>query len=256
MTRGAALAGGIAALATREWRRFYRQRGRVSGTLGTPIVLWGLLGAGFGGSVAVGEDGTGYLAYFFPGALVLQVLFTSVFANIGIVEDRRQGFLRGVLIAPMPGWAVAAGQVIGGSVIATVQGVIMLAAVPFLGETGDLAAWAGMVAMIVLLSVGFNALGCAAAWGMRSTQGFHAFMNLVLIPLWMVSTAVFPVDGAPGWLRSVMAANPLSYAIDGFRVLMGQAPGLRAPLSAHFGVTAVFAAAAFLAAAARAGRDR
>ncbi len=242
---------GILTLAQRELKRFYRQRGRVTGTLGTPLVLWVLLGAGFGKTFQVAEAASGgYLSYFFPGVVVLQVLFTAVFANIAIIEDRREGFLQSVLVAPVPRWGIVLGQVVGGSAIALLQAALMLCLLPWLGIKVSWQTLAGLATVCALLAVGFNSLGCAVAWWMNSSQGFHAFMNLVLIPLWMLSGAVFPASGAPEWLQWIMTLNPLSYGVTALRQLMGQpwaAGGLGAGvLAVNIGVTAAFAVIALL----------
>lgn len=246
---------GILALAQRELKRFYRQRGRVAGTLGTPLVLWGLLGAGFGDSFQAGDEpGGGYLRYFFPGVVVLQVLFTAVFANIGIIEDRREGFLQGVLVSPMPRWGIAVGQILGGGLVALMQALLMLVALPLLGVTVSWQLAAGLAGVCALLAIGFNALGCMAAWSMTSSQGFHAFMNLVLVPLWLLSGAVFPASGAPAWLQAVMLINPLTYGVNALRELMSPAAVDGSALAMNLGATAVFTAVVVVLACWRVGR--
>src|SRR6478752_988471 len=125
------------ALAWREIVRFFRQRNRIVGSIGTPLVFWLLFGAGLSGSFRIGAGATrtrslseasseSFLTYFFPGSLRLIVLFTAIFASISIIEDRREGFLQGVLVAPIPRWSMVLGKVLGGSLVALLQGIVFL----------------------------------------------------------------------------------------------------------------------------------
>jgi ABC-2 type transport system permease protein len=200
-----------AALWWRELVRFLRQRNRVIGALGTPLVFWGLLGAGLSGSVRGPVAGLGYIAYFFPGALVLILLFTAIFSTISVIEDRREGLLRAVLVSPAPRVAVVLGKVLGGATIATGQGVLFLLLWPAVGPWPGVAGMLAAVGAVVVLAVALTALGLCIAWRMDSTAGFHAIMNLFLMPLWLLSGAVFPFASAPAWQRAVMLVNPLTY---------------------------------------------
>src|SRR4051812_46455701 len=118
-----------AALAWREIVRFFRQRNRIVGSIGTPVVFWLLFGAGLSSSFRLnaGSGQQSFLTYFFPGSLLLIVLFTAIFSSISIIEDRREGFLQGVLVAPIPRWSMVLGKVLGGTFVALVQGLIFLA---------------------------------------------------------------------------------------------------------------------------------
>lgn len=203
----------------RELTRFYRQRSRVIGSLATPVVFWLFLGSGFGSSFRAADapSGVGYLEYFFPGSLALILLFTSIFSTISIIEDRREGFLQSVLVAPISPLAIVLGKVLGGASIALIQGTVFLALAPLLGVSFDLLH--GLVAMGVMfvIAIGLTGLGFAFAWRTESVQGFHAVMNLVLMPMWFLSGAAFPASGAPTWMRGLMAANPLTYGLAALR---------------------------------------
>src|SRR6266576_1144685 len=173
-------------LAQRELVRFLRQRHRIIGALATPIVFWLLIGGGMGRSLSFGGGGTeSYIRFFFPGTLVMILLFTAIFSTISSIEDRREGFLQSVLVAPIPRQTIVLGKVLGGTVLAAGRGLIFALA----------------------------ALGFCIAWRMSSTQGFHAIMNLFLLPMWFLSGAMFPVKGAWGGLRWVMRLNPLTYGV-------------------------------------------
>ena len=112
----------------REWKRFFRQRGRVIGSLGTPLVFWVFLGTGLGAAFPSPQmpGGLGYIEYFFPGMILLTLLFSSIFSTISLIEDRNEGFLQGVLISPVSRSAIVAGKILGGSGVAVVQGLIFV----------------------------------------------------------------------------------------------------------------------------------
>jgi ABC-2 type transport system permease protein len=197
------------ALTHRELVRFLRQRNRVIGAFATPIVFWLLIGLGMGRSFAgpAGEGGgdAGYLTYFFPGTILMMLLFTAIFSTISVIEDRREGFLQGVLVAPVGRSAIVGGKVLGGAILATGQAALFL----LLGwATGvaSLSALSLAVAFVVmfLIAIGLTALGLCLAWRMTSTQGFHAVMNLLLMPMWFLSGALFPLrDDTPLVFKSL-----------------------------------------------------
>ena len=210
------------ALWMREIIRFVRQRSRMIGVIGSPILFWFFIGSGLGTSFRSGAipGGTNYLEYFFPGTLLLIMLFTAIFSTISIIEDRNAGFLQSVLVAPVAGSSIALGKILGGTTLAALQAVIFLVLAPFIGITFDVAHFVALVLLLFVVGFGLTGLGFLIAWRMESTQGFHAIVNLFLIPLWLLSGALFPVDGAPRWLRILMSINPLTYAVDATRDLL------------------------------------
>ena len=204
----------------RELIRFVRQRSRIAGALGSPLIFWLLLGSGVGRSFnsAAQARSMGYLEYFFPGTVMLILLFTSIFSTISIIEDRKEGFLQAVLVAPIPRSAFVLGKLLGGTSLAVMQGVIFMLLAPLVGIS--FTAIPATLAMLTLVAFSLTALGYIIAWKMDSTQGFHAIMNLFLIPMWLLSGSVFPVSGAPAWLRSVILINPLTYGLAAVRWLI------------------------------------
>ncbi|MFI4860233.1 MAG: ABC transporter permease [Phycisphaerales bacterium JB063] len=199
---------------SREMVRFARQRSRVVGALVTPLLFWVLLGFGADRAFDPGRGGgdVGYLAYFFPGALVMILLFTAIFSTISVIEDRREGFLQGVLVSPAPRVAVVLGKVLGGASIATAQGLVFLLLFPLVSDDWPgLGMYLAAAVMMPVVAIGLTGLGLVLAWPMDSTAGYHAMMNILLMPMWFLSGAVFPVETAPGWMRIVMAVNPLTY---------------------------------------------
>jgi ABC-2 type transport system permease protein len=218
-------------LAVRELVRFFRQRTRVVGALGQPIIFWILFGAGLHGSFkppAWAPEEMRYQEYFFPGVTVLIVLFTAIFSTISIIEDRREGFLQGVLVSPASRTALVLGKLCGGTALAVMQAGLFLIIGPVLTYVGLVPTMNYEVSALgVLASVGFltllafalTGLGYAIAWPMDSTQGYHAVMSVVLLPMWLLSGAFFP-GGESGWLSVVVRLNPLTYGVAGLRRLM------------------------------------
>lgn len=206
--------GALAAwtLLDREVVRFLRQRNRLIGALATPLIFWLMLGYGMGSSFrAEGKGGSDYLEYFFPGTILLVVLFTSIFSTISIIEDRREGFMQGVLASPAPEWAIVMGKVLGGTVLSVLQAVLLLCLAPLIGVPLTGPGVALMLGAVAMVALGLTALGHALAWRSESVQGYHAIMNVFLMPLWLLSGALFPVEGAAGWVRWVMVLNPVHY---------------------------------------------
>lgn len=207
----------------RELVRFYRQKARVVGVIASPLLFWLVLGSGFSktfqshGAAGATAVSTHYLGYFFPGAIVMIVLFTAIFSMMSLIQDRNEGFLLSVLAAPISRSAIVLGKVLGGATLAAIQGWMFLVFAPLAGvHVGPLDILYSML-IIALASFALTALGFIIAWPMDSTQAFHAVINLVLIPLWLLSGAVFPASGASEWLRILMLLNPLTYGVDALR---------------------------------------
>jgi ABC-2 type transport system permease protein len=217
----------------REVVRFYRQRSRVVGVIASPVLFWLVIGSGFGTSFRSGNAAgqQHYLDYFYPGALIMIVLFTSIFTMMSVIEDRKEGFLLSVMVAPVPRSAVVLGKVLGGTTLSTIQGLIFLVFAPFVGVHIGVGQLLLVILVVFLVSFALTALGFAIAWPMDSTQAFHAIINLFLIPLWLLSGALFPLSGASGWLRLLMRINPLTYGVEALRGLLYPASASVASLS-------------------------
>jgi ABC-2 type transport system permease protein len=253
---------GIAALWWREIIRFVRQRSRLVGAFAQPLLFWVLLGGGFSASFrppGTPED-LGAMAYFYPGIIGLVLLFTAIFSTIAVVEDRKSGFLQGVLVSPLSRGGIVLGQALGGTTLAVLQGVLFLALAPLVGIPLSLGSFVAVTGVITAIAFALTSLGLVIAWRMESTQGFHAIMNLILMPIWLLSGAFFPAAGAAGWLGWLMQLNPLTYGMAALRrclyfgapAAVGPVPGLATSLV----VTAVFCGVAFAGATAVARRSR
>jgi ABC-2 type transport system permease protein len=250
---GVALGAGT--LWLREITRFRRQRSRVIGSFLQPLVFWLLLGAGLKASFrpAGMSPGINYFQYLYPGFIVLVLLFTAIFATISTVEDRREGFLQGVLVAPISRPVIVLGQALGGTTLAWIPSCIFLVLAPLAGITLSVISVVGAAAMMAIIAFSLTCIGLVIAWRIESTQGFHAIMNLILIPIWLLSGAFWPQSGTPAVLSWLMWVNPLTYGVAALREALyaGQPHGMGSlpnfVLSAT--VACLFALATFVLAA-------
>ncbi len=223
-------------LAERELVRFFRQPNRIVGAIGQPVIFWLLFSAGFSASIE------GYTQFFLPGIAVLIVLFTAIFSTISIIEDRKEGFLQAVLVAPVSRASMVLGKLVGGTVLATLQATLFLLLAPLVGI--GLTPLMFLQAIGVLGVVGFalTGLGFLIAWRMDSTQGFHAIMSVFLLPMWLLSGSFFPAEGAGPVLAWILRLNPLTYGVKALR----QSLGMEAYDSGALFVTAGFAVLMFV----------
>ncbi len=212
-------------LAERELIRFLRQRTRVIGALGQPLLFWILFGAGLRNSFqppawsqALERELT-YQEYFFPGVAVMIVLFTAIFSTISIIEDRKEGFLQGVLVSPISRLALVLGKLTGGMLLALIQAGLFLALAPLMGISIGVLQFVLIFGFLALLAFALTALGFVMAWPLDSTQGYHAVMSVLLMPMWLLSGAFFP-SSETGWLSWVMRLNPLTYGVAALRRLL------------------------------------
>jgi len=238
----------VVSLWWREVIRFYRQRSRVVGVILSPLVFWLVIGSGFGTSFRsdASAGGQHYLEFFYPGALIMIVLFTSIFTMMSVIEDRKEGFLLSVLVAPIHRSVIVLAKVLGGTTLSAIQGLIFLIFAPLIGAHIGFAQFGIVVLVVFLVSFCLTALGFAVAWKMESAQGFHAVVNLFLIPLWLLSGALFPIRGASGWIRALMLVNPLTYGTEALRAAIFPATAdPRFPLWPSIGVLAGFSAVVF-----------
>jgi ABC-2 type transport system permease protein len=253
---------GVRALWWREIIRFVRQRSRLIGAFAQPLLFWVLLGGGFSASLRPpgAPANLGTMAYFYPGIIGLVLLFTAIFSTIAVVEDRKSGFLQGVLVSPISRGGIVLGQALGGTTLAVLQGVLFLAMAPLVGISLSIGTVIAVVGVISAIAFALTSLGLVIAWRMESTQGFHAIMNLILMPIWILSGAFFPASGAAGWLGWLMQLNPLTYGMAALRrcLYLGtpDAVGLVPALAPSLLVTAVFCAATFAGATVVARRSR
>ena len=190
-----------------------------------------------------------FLSYFFPGTVVLLVLFAAIFSTISVIEERRTGFLQGIRVAPSGSRALIGGKVLGGASVAWLQGLVLLLLAPWAGIEVGVDGFLAAAGILALLAVALTAVGLACAWRVRSTQGFHGVMNLLLVPAWMLSGAIFPLQGSAPWIRTIAWADPLTYGVSALRwVLQPEVARTAGPFQEilwPLSVTAVLTVAAF-----------
>jgi len=235
----------LSVLWRRDIVRFFRERFRIVGALAQPLMFWLVLGSGMASTFRLpGSLRVGYPEYFFPGVVLMVVLFTSIFATMSVIEDRHQGFLHAVLAGPGSRTAVVLGKCLGSTSIALGQAALFMALAPTAGFSWHQIDWLYALSVLALASVALTTLGFAVAWWLDSTQSYHVVMSLLLIPMWVVSGAMFPASGALGW---VMRFDPMAYATTALRraLYSGRVPDGMLPAwshaSADVGVLAAFA---------------
>ncbi len=217
---------GVYTIWLRDVRRFVRDKPRIIGSLIQPTLFLLVLGTGLGHGLTrgFGRGGEeGYMAFIFPGIVAMTILFTSAFSAISVIWDREVGFLKEVLVAPVSRWAVTLGKVLGGATVATGQGCIMLLLAPIAGVDLSLGVIVRLVPLMFLVAFAMTAMGLAAACRMHSMQGFTVIMNFIVLPIFFLSGAMFPIDGLPTWMNALVHADPLTYGVDVLRgVTIGQ----------------------------------
>jgi ABC-2 type transport system permease protein len=209
----------ILMLCERDLSRFVRERAQLYGSLARTVVWLFVLGAGLRGSITVPGD-VSYLAYIFPGMLVMAIIFTSLQSAVGVIFDREFGFLKEILVAPVPRASIVFGKALAGATISTIQGVIIFLFAPFVGVHPTLLAVIASVFVMLLTGFGLTAIGLIVAARMTSFEGFGTINNFIILPLYFTSGAQFPLDRAPDWMRALSHLNPLVYSVDLLRGLL------------------------------------
>jgi ABC-2 type transport system permease protein len=246
----------------RECKTFLREPVRLVAMLGQPLMYLLIVGQGIASGLTLNQapGGVGYLPFIYPGILAMSVLFTSMFSGVSIIWDREFGFLKEVLVAPVPRWAVAVGKVLGGATVAMCQSVILIGLAPLAGVWWSLPMVLELLLLCFLISFAVTSLGVAIAARMRSMQGFQMVMNLLVMPLYFLSGAMFPLATAPVWMRLLMTFDPLTYGVDALRNVvftrLAVEPGglVQWGLATDIGVLAVLAGLLATIAAVRFGR--
>ncbi|BDG08469.1 ABC transporter permease [Anaeromyxobacter paludicola] len=231
----------------RDLARFFRQPSRLAGALGQPVLFWLIIGSGMASTFRMPGSDQGYLQFFYPGVVLMVVLFAAIFTTVSVIEDRHAGFLQAVLAGPGSRGALVAGKSLGSASVALSQAALFLLLLPSAGFSALSVRWPLLLAALSLAAVGLAALGFAVAWAVDNVQGYHAIQMTLLVPLWVVSGAMFPASPEHPVFAAVMRANPVAYAVSATRRALGgpDAPGaLPGGAAVDLGVLALFAAAA------------
>jgi daunorubicin resistance ABC transporter membrane protein len=245
----------------RDLARFFRQPSRLAGALGQPILFWLIIGSGMASTFRMpGADaGVGYLQFFYPGVVLMVVLFAAIFTTVSVIEDRHAGFLQAVLAGPGSRTALVLGKTLGSASVALTQAGLFLLLAPAAGFPYASVNWPLLVAALGLCGLGLAALGFAVAWAVDNVQGYHAIQMTLLVPLWVISGAMFPASPDRPAFAAIMRANPVAYAVSAARrALAGPFAAGALPGSAarDLGVVALFAAGALALAVLAARRRR
>ena len=222
----------------RELKRFYRQKSRIFGMIMQPLLFLFLIGTGLANSLAA-SAGFDYLEFMYPGIICMTLLFTSVFSGLSIVRDREFGFLKEVMVAPISRISIALGKTFGGSSVAVLQGTLLLLLSPIVGISLSLGIVVKLILLMLLIAFSLTSMGILIAVPMESMEGFQMIMNFLIMPMFFLSGAFFPMKGLPTWMNSLMKINPLSYAVDALRnvIFTGQEAALMVNYSLSFDIT-------------------
>lgn len=212
----------------RELKRYFRSRAQIVASLAQPLLY--LLALGFGLGPVFQKAGNGsYLQFVAPGVIGMTVLFSSIFSGIGLLWDRQFGFLKETLVAPVPRIQIMAGKALGGATVAMLQGVLVLIVCLMVGFRPRSVTEIPMtILFMALIAVVFASLGITIGSKLENMQGFQLIMNFLVMPIFFLSGALFPLTNLPRLLAVITRVDPLSYGIDGLRgVLIG---------NSHFGL--------------------
>ena len=205
------------------WRdviRFWRDRARLVASLAQPLLYLVIFGSGLSSALGGGissAGGVSYTQFIYPGIISMSVLFSAIFGGMSIVWDREFGFMKELLVAPIERTAVAIGKTLGSATQSLVQAVILLVLAPFVGVTFTPLSFIELLGLMIVLAFGLSAFGVAIASRMKSMQGFQMVMNFLMMPMFFLSGALFPLVGLPLWMTILTRLDPASYGIDPIR---------------------------------------
>lgn len=214
---------GIYTMWRRDLLRFVRDRSRIISSFGQPILFLFVFGSGLSplmGQTTRGANGFNYVQFMFPGIIVMAVLFTAISSAISVVWDREFGFLKEVLVAPVPRWAVVVGKALGGSTTAMLQGTLMLIFAPLVGVRLTILSVLELLPTMLLTAFALSTFGLVVAARLKTMEGFQMIMNFLLMPMFFLSGALFPLTNLPSWLEVLTHLNPVSYGVDAIRQIV------------------------------------
>ena len=229
----------------RELKKYLRSKPQIVASLGTPLMYLGVLGFGLGPVFRRAGEGS-YLQFVAPGVIGMTVLFTAMFSGIAMLWDRQFGFLKETLVAPVPRVQVMIGRTLGGASVAVLQGTIIFAVTLIAGfRPASVLAVLLAFLLIILIAVVFSALATAIGSTLKEMAGFQMVMNFLVMPMWFLSGALYPLKGLPAALAVLTRIDPLTYGIDGVRgTMIGTSHfGIPLDVSILLGVGVVFVAA-------------
>src|SRR5256884_1239069 len=226
----------------RDILRYWRDRWRLVASLAQPLLFLIVFGSGLSSALGRGglfgsRGGLSYVQFMYPGIIGMSILFTAIFGAMSIVWDREFGFLKEVLVAPIDRWAVAVGKALGGTTQAMIQGLILLVLAPFVGVKLSVLTVLAIIPLAAVLAFGLASFGVMLASMMKSLQGFQVVMNFLMMPMFFLSGALFPLTGLPGWMTVLTRLDPASYGIDPLRRVVLSNSGLPGAVVDRLGLT-------------------
>ena len=227
----------------RDILRYWRDRGRLIASLAQPLLFLVVFGSGLSSSLKSGLSfGAGggsltYIQFMYPGIIGMAILFSAIFGAMSIVWDREFGFLKEVLVAPIDRSSVAIGKALGSTTQAMIQGLILLVLAPFVGVRLSVLTVLTIIPLAAVVAFGLSAFGVALASWMKSLQGFQVVMNFLMMPMFFLSGALFPVTNLPGWMTVLTRLDPASYGIDPLRRVVLSDSGLPSAVIDRLGLT-------------------
>lgn len=201
-------------IARRDLIRNFRQKSQLLGGIVRPVLWLFLLGAALRNGFTGLPLGINLQQYAFPGIIAMNILFTGVMSGASIIWDREFGFLKEIQVAPVSQLAIVGGKIIGGGVWAVLQGLLVLLLFPFLNITLTIGQFVLAVLAIIFLALAVTSLGVLLAARLKSVEGFGTINNFLLMPMFMLSGAMYPAANIPSWLRYLVFLNPFTYGVD------------------------------------------
>lgn len=211
---------GIYTIWLREMKRFVRYRSRILTSVVTPLLWLLIFGTGLGSAIRMGNISGGYQAFIYPGIIGQTILFTSIFSGVSVIIDRQYGFLKEILVAPISRPSIVFGKAIGIGTTAVIQGVILLLLSFLVGVQMTPVIFIACTLLMIPISVGLAGVGLLIASFTDSMEGFNLIMSFVVLPMFLLSGALFPVTGLPTLLQSVVYLDPLTYGVDALRQII------------------------------------
>ena len=201
----------------REFKRYYRAKERIIGSLAMPLLWFLIFGIGLGSSISFTGVDVNYFSFTVPGIIAMSLLFTSLFSGVSVIWDREFGFLKEMLVAPVSRISIVIGKALGGATTAFIQSLLILIIAVALGWSVSIISLLLLIPLILVISIGFVSLGLTIASLMQSTEGFHLIMNFMVMPMFFLSGALFPLNSLPEWLRLFTYIDPMMYGVEMLR---------------------------------------
>ncbi|MFH1711606.1 MAG: ABC transporter permease [Patescibacteria group bacterium] len=204
----------------RELIRYIRDKTRIFSSLLQPLMFLAIFGVGLESALSATDVGFDYVQFMFPGIIAMSVMGVAFFSTVSTVWDREFGFLKEILVAPVPRTAIALGKTLGATTIAAIQAMILFILSPFIGLKISLTALPGLFLIIILLAFAISGLGLFIASRMRTTESFGLLMQVLIFPMFFLSGAFFPLTSVPTWMSIIAHLNPLTYGVDAMRQIV------------------------------------